>query len=322
MIKFKKFSIFVFSCLLVLVSLFAFIPKNNLTLSASSSDLFETEYFNVSSTYYDRVKGGFHSIRVGSYVKFFIYSDSIVVANYLSGSTIDQTDPNSLMIASYNYERCYLNHSFSSSSIELGLYNTGDNKKHTFWGNYGFSSNNFDFSNLTYLTVNSELSVVDNNHILKTYFKIFDKNGSYFIFFIEYKSIHQKDGYNPSDFYYSHLIFYRNFKFLFNSNSSYNMGYNQGYNQGLNSTNNKGYQEGYNLGKNEGYNQGYNQALQDSESYSFSKLFTSVIDAPIHVLTSMFNFEFMGVNLSFFFMGLITFCVVIFVIRLILGGKS
>lgn len=105
-------------------------------------------------------------------------------------------------------------------------------------------------------------------------------------------------------------------------NDSYSLGYNEGYRTGYDLGNTrgqeKGYTNGYNTGKNDGYNLGYNQALENGEKYTFTALISSVIDVPVKAFTSLFNFEILGVNLSGFFLGLLTCCIVIGVIRLIL----
>ena len=116
---------------------------------------------------------------------------------------------------------------------------------------------------------------------------------------------------------------YWQFRTYYTSNASvdtsgaYSNGYNQGYNTGYGVGEQVGYDDGYNSGKNDGYNLGYNTALAN-EKYSFTNLISAVIDVPVKTFTSLFNFEILGVNLSGFFLGLLTCCIVIGVVRLIL----
>lgn len=100
-------------------------------------------------------------------------------------------------------------------------------------------------------------------------------------------------------------------------NQGYSEGYIEGYTSGENTGLNTGYSNGYNTGKNDGYSLGYNTALEN-DKYTFTNLIASVIDVPVKTFTSLFNFEILGVNLSGFFLGLLTCCIVIGVIRLIL----
>lgn len=101
-------------------------------------------------------------------------------------------------------------------------------------------------------------------------------------------------------------------------NSGYQSGKQEGYNNGYSVGNSEGYSNGYQTGKDDGYWLGYNQALENDDRYTFTNLISSVIDVPVKTFTSLFNFEIFGVNLSGFFLGLLTCCIVICVIRLIL----
>lgn len=89
-----------------------------------------------------------------------------------------------------------------------------------------------------------------------------------------------------------------------------------GYNDGLKNT--EQYTQGYIAGEDSGYWDGYEQALENEDRYNFTNLIASVIDVPVRTFTSLFNFEILGVNLSGFFLGLLTCCIVIGVVRLIL----
>lgn len=97
--------------------------------------------------------------------------------------------------------------------------------------------------------------------------------------------------------------------------------YNEGYANGLADNQSNIYDKGYNAGKTAGFSNGYNQGISEANDYSFSSLFGAVIDAPIKAFSALFNFEILGVNLLDFFLGILTFGVVIFVIKLLLGGR-
>lgn len=94
--------------------------------------------------------------------------------------------------------------------------------------------------------------------------------------------------------------------------------YQQGFNAGLSEGNNAGYSLGYANGYNEGSNAGFNEGVASANDYSFFSLIGAVIDAPITAFKSLFNFDFLGFNMLNFVTGLITFCFVIWIVRLIL----
>jgi hypothetical protein len=95
-------------------------------------------------------------------------------------------------------------------------------------------------------------------------------------------------------------------------------GYQNGYNDGVNTNNSGAYQEGYNRGYINGKQDGYNLGVESAHQYTFTNLISAVIDVPINTFTSLFNFEILGVNLSGFFLGLLTCCVVIAIVKLLI----
>lgn len=109
---------------------------------------------------------------------------------------------------------------------------------------------------------------------------------------------------------------------IVNTNSSYMLGYDNGFNTGVNSVDtNRIYSEGYQDGKQVGIDIGYNQGLVDSNDYTFIGLLSAVVDAPIRVFSSFLNFDLLGFNMSNFFFSILTLCLIITLVRLIMGGK-
>ena len=82
-----------------------------------------------------------------------------------------------------------------------------------------------------------------------------------------------------------------------------------------------GYQDGYNAGETIGYQNGYNAGVEHGGNYSFMGLIGAVIDAPVSAFTSLLNFELLGVNILGFISGLLTLALIIFIIKLCMGGK-
>ena len=106
-----------------------------------------------------------------------------------------------------------------------------------------------------------------------------------------------------------------------NYTNGYNAGYNDGYTSGVNDGNSSGYSEGYDDGYDVGVSYGYNEGVNDSNQYTFYNLFGAVLDAPVKVFSSLFNFNLLGVNLLGLITGLFTLAVIILVIKLVMGGK-
>lgn len=98
----------------------------------------------------------------------------------------------------------------------------------------------------------------------------------------------------------------------------YNQGYNAGVSAGYSDGNSAGYSLGYDNGLSDGRSIGFNEGVASANDYSFFSLISAVIDAPITAFKSLFNFDFLGFNMLNFVTGLITFCFVIWIVRLIL----
>lgn len=106
----------------------------------------------------------------------------------------------------------------------------------------------------------------------------------------------------------------------FTDNEYFVLGKKEGYIQGKNEYINSGYDDGYKNGFSEGKTAGYNEGVQDANDYSFLGLFTAVVDAPIQALSSLFNFEILGVNLLSFVTAVFTVCIIILIVKLVFNG--
>lgn len=98
----------------------------------------------------------------------------------------------------------------------------------------------------------------------------------------------------------------------------YDAGKADGFLEGESSGISQGETRGYLSGKQDGYDLGYNTALENDDKYNFTKLITAVIDVPINSFRSLFNFEILGVDMSGFFLGLLTCCIVITIVKLVI----
>lgn len=77
---------------------------------------------------------------------------------------------------------------------------------------------------------------------------------------------------------------------------------------------NIGYDNGYRVGYENGDKNGYNRGTTDTHS-GFDNLMLSIADVPMGIISSMLNFEILGVNLLGFFMGIITLMLFVFLMR-------
>lgn len=133
---------------------------------------------------------------------------------------------------------------------------------------------------------------------------------------------------------------------------SVNTGYETGYREGVTAGKQQGYDEGFTAGEQQGYNQGvtdgkyqanntvntgsasYIKGYQDgldAPEYSFMSLISSIIDAPIRAFfgytengvthPGLFNFNIFGYDMSNLVLSIFSLCVLITILRLILGGK-
>lgn len=113
-------------------------------------------------------------------------------------------------------------------------------------------------------------------------------------------------------------------------NTGYNAGtmsgdsFNQGYNKGFSEGERNGYDKGFNAGNTVGYTDGFGagkiEGAATANDYSFMSLISATIDAPIQAFTKMFDFEILGVNLTNFFLSLLSVGIVLVVLKLIFGG--
>lgn len=97
--------------------------------------------------------------------------------------------------------------------------------------------------------------------------------------------------------------------------------YQQGYKQGLADNQQKIYDNGYNAGYDIGFGNGKTTGMAEANDFSFISLIGAVVDVPVQTFLGLFEFELLGINLANFFLSLLTVAVIIFVIKLVIGGK-
>ena len=128
-----------------------------------------------------------------------------------------------------------------------------------------------------------------------------------------------------TSFMFDQRDYYINNPNIYTENENYQFGYSAGYGDGYYTGNSEGldagYKDGYKNGELVGYQSGFNDGVNDSNQYTFMSLFGAVLDAPVSVFTSLFNFNILGINLFSLITGLFTLCVIIVIIKMCLGGK-
>ena len=134
-----------------------------------------------------------------------------------------------------------------------------------------------------------------------------DNNGRRLAFVFPWANYGQAN-YSDSTVYFKNL----------DDNQLFQNGFNQGYQQGYVTGNSDGYNNGYSVGKTDGtdigYSSGYNDGLLSANDYSFLQLFTSVVQAPVDIFKSMFDFEILGFNLSHFLTALFSVGLIIAIV--------
>lgn len=104
-----------------------------------------------------------------------------------------------------------------------------------------------------------------------------------------------------------------------NSTATWQVAYQSGYVDGVQVGQSSGYSDGYNVGYSAGDAAGYQRGVDASNQYSFGNLLFAVVDTPVVIFRSLFDFNVLGVNLQGFFFSLLTVAVVIAVVRFILA---
>lgn len=174
--------------------------------------------------------------------------------------------------------------------------------------NYGFPAS---------LIVNGNTNFLSNDSY--NWIRFNDSLGNSFILFISYYCTEDMallpTCYKHETVYYNELT----------NNQIYDEGYNAGYGigstEGYDTGYNTGYNQGFSNGETTGFGNGYNQGLETASETTFLGLIGATIDAPIKAFRGLFNFELLGVNMVSLITGLFTLCVIVCIVKLVLGGK-
>ena len=176
------------------------------------------------------------------------------------------------------------------------------------------SSTDIDIDNIVSCRLSLDKYYASSNRT-KFILRYLDKNNNYIDFLINC-------GNSLID--YPSRTYYLKDNYNFTDNEYYNMGKQEGdsvgFNRGYSEGKKDGFKQGEEKGLIDGYIDGYQKGTDDSGTYTFLSLVSSVIDAPMTYFTSLFNFELLGVNLQGFLMALFTLCVIVTLVKLCVGG--
>lgn len=98
----------------------------------------------------------------------------------------------------------------------------------------------------------------------------------------------------------------------------YYYGDKDGYERGLIDGDYAGYQNGLREGKSLGYNQG----VLEANNYSFIGMLGAAVDVPVKAITGLLNFDFLGVNMLAFMLGILSIGLILFLIRKLKGSSQ
>lgn len=102
-------------------------------------------------------------------------------------------------------------------------------------------------------------------------------------------------------------------------NQYYQLGRQDGLTENQSNIFDDGYNQAIDDNKQNWIDYGVQQGIAQANDYTFLSLIGATIDAPISAFTSFFDFELLGVNLKNFFFAILTFALVIVIIRFSLG---
>lgn len=267
-------------------------------------------------------------------VDYTIYRNSFYISNDTGLFTVDLTDsllffnrnngsnPNFRLVNFFasvqsriNYFTLSMSQIFDFPYQYRGFGNTLDNVDYIY--NFYFYINSLDFNcNIKYLTLDckplsftphrldTELSSVSSYFNIITYY---DDNDNYFQILTPLPDVLLDDaGFNFRTYYIT-------------QNLTDNQIFQQGYNQGLSDNQQNVYENGYNTGYDIGFDRGKIRGGQEANNYSFLGLIGAVVDAPVSILSSLFNFTFLGINLWSFITSLLTIALILFVVKKFMG---
>lgn len=326
---FKNISLFLCLVPMLILSIFCLIPNTNLKGVYALDDVSTFVEFNGSdfitfSTYKNHPNNYVTNVTINVGFKFSTFGNNF--AFYCDGYGYSLNSNGNLQIADFDMYKFGTTTIIpadtytTSNSIPLGssgIYYLQIPSQASSWG--------VKFSAYTTSNFNANVYGVEIG-TRSTFDLLPDFQPSYWqIFYFKYFSNIDKTEYCEFEFYTPISVVYNTRTYYFSNSFSgldgYAQGFENGYNAGVTDGSNTGYQDGYNAGQTIGYQDGYNAGVEHGGNYTFLGLIGAVIDAPVSAFTSLLNFNILGVNILGFVTGLLTLALIIFIIKLCMGGK-
>lgn len=328
---FKNISIFIFLVPMLVLSLLCLVPNKNLgsvnALNVAPCDTSLTTFTFIGSNI--NIPMSSYSYSTGSYDNTMICSVNMSFG--FDGSSFwfrvngSYMRPSSTSIRSFDSTGNFLSgDSITGSYFPLTItQDTG-----YYFPCYVFKpagSTNFISSDVVRVELGYNSAWQGNSNLSCNTVTYYDSNNNYiqFTFARNYQKFSSTFG-SSSDVYHTFDLNLRNYYLtlsIANNNTYYENGYTDGYNAGLSVGSENGYTDGYNAGQTIGYENGYSAGIVAGGDHTFMSLIGAVIDAPVSAFTSLLNFELLGVNILGFITGLLTLALIIFIIKLCIGGK-
>lgn len=320
------FNAFVATLLLFLICFGCFMagynfrkPSNDLSFSLSPADsvvsdyTFSTNSFTLPLSYAD---GEFNN-QTQNFLSWGFINISFVISNSSSDNSVNL----SINYSFYKVQNSEANDFNNSRSLTVGVDDWYDNYFYIdrlhFWGvvfpvrvQSGF------VANLSSITLHFLPGVL--GYLNSPVFEFVDVNG---------KKLEVQIPFNSNDATIDiYRLYFTPVRTIFisqdlTSNDIYNSGYDYGYQQGLISSQQSVYDRGYNTGYSIGDSAGYARGVNAANTYTFFNLFGAMFDVPVQTVTGLLNFDFLGFNLFNLATGILTFVIMLKIIRFILGGK-
>lgn len=348
----KKLILTILSCVFIAFACifgFTIANKQDLNVKADTLDTnyqfstsgFYIPYSNFSSANNSSVDTSAESSQRFVNIKFFFgYAD-----NGVSRSTfLTSSNQNNEFLPSSPGNNIYIRYDSNMSGSVANYVNfnpyTGQGNWSEYYGymlntstffpyTWNLSSSNFTY-NIVKLSISSRVGGFWGKSNLNEFKFIFydNNNNNLTICFTCYA------GYLGNNMKLDERIYY--FNSFLTDNEFYQAGKQQGLLDNQSNIYDKGYNDAIDENKSDWEQVGYNRGIQDANDYTFLGLIGATIDAPISALFGyidtdsssptynqriggFFNFELLGVNLKDFFFAVLTFAVVIVIVRFAIG---
>lgn len=225
--------------------------------------------------------------------------------NFTNKGTGSTSQLNAIKIESFNYNETNKSYSWLISGLQYTEMEVGapqpTQNQITEFTRITIKSNNFKNTGLNQITIEDLPTLCNQNSQLNS-FHFITKTTTTYDLIISQDQLLTNTTWGASNYINSLEV---------EQGTAYQVGYDKGYNDG--NANKEAYgQAQKEVGKQEG--------IAQANDYSFTSLISAVFDVPIQTLFGMLNFNILGVNVLTFITSILSIMLLVFIIKLILGG--